>query len=138
MERVKEIFKGLNHNCIVSHPPALEADIERVNRELHGLGLEPLPLGLVDFFKICSGFEFNGVVIYGTYESQIVSHNEDRHDYYDEFPHLLFFGSIDDDIYTYNISTRRYESRDINGMECWEEYDTFEAFFFGEIMQWLE
>ncbi len=137
MERIKDIIEELDQDYALIYPPASEEDIESVNQDLSELGIGDLPAGIAEFFKICGGIEYNGMVIYGTYQNQIVSHNEDRHDYYQEFDHLLFFGAIDDDIYTYNTSTQRYESRDINGMECWDEFDSFEEFFRGEMAQWL-
>lgn len=137
MKKIKDIIDYLDSDYAQLYPPALDGDIESANRELQSLGVSKLPLGLVNFFKICDGLEYNGMVIYGTHNNQIVKHNEDRHYYYKEFSHLIFFGSIDDDIYTYNTKSQMYESRDINGMECWEEYDSFEGFFLGEILQWL-
>lgn len=137
MEKIKDIIGRLNRDYAVIYPPASDGDIECANIELQSFGVAKLPIGLVDFFKICGGVEYNGMVIYGTHNNQIARHNEDRHDYYKEFPHLIFFGAIDDDIYTYNTTTQMYESRDMNGMECWEEYDSFEAFFSGEMVQWL-
>lgn len=137
MEKIKEIINNLNRDCVVLCPAASDDDIQSVNRELERLEIPSLPEGLVNFFKICGGVEYNGMVIYGTYDNKIVRHNEDNHDYYEEFTHLIFFGSIDDDIYTYNTLKHKYESRDINGMECWDEYDSFEEFFNVEMMQWL-
>ncbi|MFI3280780.1 MAG: YrhA family protein [Rikenellaceae bacterium] len=137
MEKIRDIISRLNRDHALLCPPASDSDIESVNSGLQSAGIGQLPTDLVNFFKICGGVEYNGMVIYGTHNNQIVTHNEDRHDYHQGYPHLLFFGSIDDDIYTYNTSTHRYESRDINGMECWEEYDSFVEFFYGEMTQWL-
>jgi DNA topoisomerase VI subunit A len=46
---------------------------------------------------------------------------------------LLFFGRSDEDIFTYNPETQKYEARDITGFEVWDDYDTFEAFFKEEL-----
>ncbi len=137
MKKIKDVIDHMNRDYALLYPPATDRDIESVNKELESLGISKLPVGLADFFKICGGLEFNGMVIFGTHDNKIVTHNEDRHDYYEEFRHLIFFGVIDDDIYSYNTITQKYESRDINGMECWEEYDSFEEFFRGEMGQWL-
>ncbi|MFI3302501.1 MAG: YrhA family protein [Rikenellaceae bacterium] len=137
MEKIKDIIGRLNQEYAQLYPPASDVDIERVNNYLLELEIGELPPSLVAFLKICDGLEYNGLIIYGTHDDDIVRHNEDKHDYYEEFSHLLFFGSIDDDIYTYNATTQMFESRDINGMECWDEYDSFDTFFRGEMMQWL-
>ncbi len=137
MEKIKNAINSLNRDYAVVCPSASDSDIKNINDELQSLDIPELPDGLANFFKICGGLEFNGMVIYGTYGNRIVDYNEDCHDYYDELHHLVFFGVMDDDIYTYNTITQKYESRDINGMECWDEYDSFEEFFSGEMMHWL-
>ena len=55
----------------------------------------------------------------------------------EEIDNLIFFGRIDDDLYTYNFRTKRYEARDINGLDIWDQYHTFDDFFSKEMMKWL-
>lgn len=146
--------------------PATTADIEEANNELENLSLPPIPSGYADFLQQCNGFAFNGVELFGTdmvsdpetgFElMDMVSFIEQQHGIYVEqmldwgikdlseealkyiFPHdLLFFGRVDDDIFSYNPQTQKYESRDINSYEIWDEYPNFEDFWQGEISKYL-
>lgn len=121
--------------------PATTEDIEDANKELAGFGLPPIPSGYAGFLQRCNGFAFNGVEFFGTdivtdpetgfQLIDIVTFTQEQLDYFEEG--LLYFGRVDDDIFTFNPDTGKYEARDISGFEVWEAYDTFEAFLEKEI-----
>jgi hypothetical protein len=39
-------------------------------------------------------------------------------------------GRADEDYYTYNIETEKYEMLELESREAWDEFDTFEDLFF--------
>lgn len=84
--------------------------------------------------------EFNGMQIFGTNDNEIINSTIQNRNYradYEDIEYLIFFGRIDDDLYTYNLRTKKYESRDICCLDIWDEYDTFDDFFTNEMMKWL-
>lgn len=113
-------------------------EIVEINEKLRSENLPTLPDDLAEFYKIAGGLEFNGMQIHGTNNHEILTYNIDKHDYYEGYEDYLFIGSIDDDIYLYNSTTKKYEVRDINGMEIWDEYDSFHDFFDLELLKWLD
>ena len=140
LEKMKMIIDGLSRNGADVLPPATDEEIAKCNRELMKYKLTELPKDFVDFMKICCALEFNGMSIFGTYGCQIVEQNEMLRQFYSHQrckDKILIFGRIDDDIYTYNATTGKYEARDLNDYEVWDEYESFYAFFFTEMMKWL-
>ena len=140
LQKMMMIIDGLDRNGADVMPPATDEDIANCNNELRKYKLPILPKEFMDFMKICSALEFNGMSIFGTYGCQIVEQNEMFRQFYSHQrckDQLLVFGRIDDDVYTYNATTGKYEARDINGFEIWDEYESFYAFFFTEMMKWL-
>lgn len=136
---IQNIILNLDKSAIVN-PPASEIDIEKCNKKLGKIGVPQLPSDYVEFLKNCNGMEFNGMQIFGTENNEIVHHtaqNQIYYEHFDEIKELLFFGRIDDDLYTYNAKTQKYEARDINGFDIWDEYESFEEFFSKEMMKWL-
>jgi hypothetical protein len=126
--------------------PATDEDIALCQEDLAESGFPPLPADYVAFLQICNGAAFNGVELHGT---DIVTDNETNFQLIDivsfnedipfleemEYLKLLFFGRSDEDIFTYNPETQKYEARDITGFDIWDDYDTFEAFFKGELKE---
>lgn len=140
LEKMKMIIDGLSRNGADVLPPATNEEIAKCNQELLKYKLPTLPKDFSDFMKICSALEFNGMSIFGTYGCQIVEQNEMLRQFYSHQrckDQLLIFGRIDDDIYSYNATTGKYEARDLNGFEIWDEYESFYAFFFTEMMKWM-
>lgn len=123
--------------------PATAEDIKWANNELENSGLPSIPTGYADFLKHCNGFAFNGVELYGTdivtdpetnfQLIDIVSFSEQQLEVFNE--RLLFFGRVDDDIFTFNPGTGNYETRDITSFEKWSEYSHFEEFLEKEISE---
>jgi SMI1-KNR4 cell-wall len=117
-------------------PPATEDHIHRVvenvRRELH----TELPDAYLDFLRLSNGFDWNGVVIYGAGKNPIGTHPdrsiadivEMNLNYRDDarFRDLLVLGSNGMDIYTYRISTGRYEIYDEVPHELLESFPTFD------------
>ena len=137
---IRQTIAQLNLQWARVMPPATDEAIAHCNRRFTNLGLPTLPEGYIRFLKITNGLSFNGMDVFGTTNCEIVEQNIQQNlvfHYYKEVDNLLFFGRIDDDVYTYHAGTGHYESRDINGFEVWDEYDTFEAFFIGEMRHWL-
>ncbi len=121
--------------------PATTGDIGEANKELENSALPAIPSGYAHFLQQCNGFAFNGVELFGTdividpetnfQLIDIVSFTEQQPEYFDNS--LLYFGRVDDDIFTFNPTTEKYEVRDISGFEVWEEYGSFEEFLEKEI-----
>ncbi len=121
--------------------PVTPEDIEWTNKELEKLDLPPIPDDYANFLKHCNGFAFNGVELYGTdivtdtetdfQLIDIISFSEDKREHFND--QLLYFGRVDDDIFTFNPGTGRYETRDITSFEVWNEYNNFNEFLEKEI-----
>jgi hypothetical protein len=121
--------------------PATDKDIADCNKDLVELGLEPLPQGHIDFLKKFNGLAWNGVLFYSTYQvsesgnpdgfklCDLVSENNEFNDRY-ELDEKVLLGRADEDYYTYNIETKKYEALELESREVWEEFDTFEDLFF--------
>lgn len=112
-----------------------------------------IPCEYADFLKICGGFAFDSLELYGTdivsdpetgFElTDIVSATEDFNEYYVEEGYLeinhplLCFGRWNGDYFTYDSQTGKYQVR---SHECisdiWDEYDSFIAFFAKEVDRW--
>ena len=113
-------------------------DLAQCRKDLLELALEPLPLGYVDFLKKCNGFAWNGIEFYSTdqvYDPEsdytlldIVSTNDDFSDNY-EMDDRVLLGRADDDYYTYNIETKKYEILEYTSTDLMEEFDSFEELF---------
>jgi len=121
--------------------PASEEDIAGCQDDLIKLALEPLPQGFIDFLKKYNGLAWNGIEFYSTYEvteadnpdgyklMDLVSMNDEFNDRY-ELDEKVLLGRADEDYYTYNITTKKYEALELESREIWEEFDTFEDLFF--------
>jgi hypothetical protein len=117
-------------------PPATQEQIQRVvengSRELH----TEVPGDYLQFLSLSNGFDWNGVVIYGAGRNPIGTHPdrsiadivEMNLNYRDDsrFSDLLVLGSNGMDIYTYRISTDRYEIYDEVPHELIESFATFD------------
>lgn len=139
MMNIEEIIGNIDSEALLNSP-ATDRNIELCNSKLSKNNLPPLPAEFVAFLKICNGMEYNGMQIFGTKRNQVVNFTVQNQVYYERFDDikkLIFFGCIDDDIYTYNTQTRKYEARDICGFDIWDTYDSFYDFFFHEMMKWL-
>ena len=139
---MKNFLDKLNeHESAMVPRPAIAEDIEWANKELKQSGFPELPTDYAAFLQQCNGFAFNGVEIYGTdhvtdtddgFELiDIITFNEQQREYYSE--NLLFFGRVDDDVYTFNPETQKYEARDICGFDIWDDYETITDFLEQEI-----
>lgn len=121
--------------------PATAEDIEWANNELKKSNLPSIPNDYADFLRHCNGFAFNGVEMYGTDNItdnvtnfqliDIVSFSEQQSEFYND--QQLYFGRVDDDIFTFNPAVAKYETRDISSFEIWDQYDSFEMFLDKEI-----
>ena len=138
---MKFVEKLNEHESAMTPRPATVEDIEWANKELKESGFPELPADYAAFLQQCNGFAFNGVEIFGTdivtdrdsgYELiDIITFNEQQREYYNE--NLLFFGRVDDDVYTYNPQTQKYEARDICGFDIWDDYENINDFLDKEI-----
>lgn len=123
--------------------PVTAEDIKWANNELENSNLPLIPTGYADFLKHCNGVAFNGVELYGTdivTDPQtnfklidIVSFSEQQLELFND--QLLYFGRVDDDIFTFNPAVEKYETRDITSFEIWNEYNSFEEFLEKEISE---
>ena len=120
--------------------PASEDDITQCQEELDELGLEPLPQGYIDFLKINNGLAWNGIIFYSTDQvteadnpdgfklMDLVTMNDEFNDRF-ELDEKVLLGIADDDYYTYNIETKKYEVLEFSSRELMEEFDTFTDLF---------
>jgi len=142
MKIIDEIIEILNEDNGAMIPrPASKDDITQCQKMLVDIGLEPLPQGYIDFLKKNNGLAWNGIIFYSTDQ---VSAVDDPHgfkimDLYtmnDEFNNRfeldekVLLGIADDDYYTYNIETKKYEILEFTSRELMEEFDNFEDLFF--------
>jgi hypothetical protein len=124
--------------------PATDNDIDDCNKDLIEMGLEPLPQGFIDFLKKNNGLAWNGILFYSTYQvteadnpngfrlMDLVTENDDFNDRY-ELDEKVLLGRADEDYYTYNIDTKKYEALELESREVWDEFDTFEDLFFVQV-----
>ncbi|HET6975176.1 MAG TPA: YrhA family protein [Pyrinomonadaceae bacterium] len=117
-------------------PPATEEELQLVvqngSKQLH----TELPGDYLHFLRLHNGLDWNGVVIYGAGSNPISKHAdrsiadivEMNLNYRDDprFADLLVLGSNGMDIYTYRISTDRYEIYDEVPHELIESFPTFD------------
>ena len=142
MDIIDEIIDIVNEDDSAMIPrPATDKDITDCNKDLIELGLEPLPQGYIDFLKKNNGLAWNGIIFYSTdivteadnpdsfKLMDLVTENDDFNDRY-ELDEKVLLGRADEDYYTYNITTKKYEALELESREIWEEFDTFEDLFF--------
>jgi len=120
--------------------PASEDDITQCQNDLTDIGLEPLPEGYIDFLKKNNGLAWNGIIFYSTDQvtevdnpdgfklMDLVTMNDDFNDRF-ELDEKVLLGIADDDYYTYNIETKKYEVLEFTSRELMEEFDSFEDLF---------
>jgi hypothetical protein len=148
MNTIDEIIDILNEDDGAMIPrPASEKDIARCQRDLTKLGLELLPQGYIDFLKKNNGFAWNGIVFYSTDQvtevgssgcqnnpnsfriMDLAAMNDEFNERY-ELDEKVLLGRADEDYYTYDIETKRYEALELESREPWEEFNSFEDLFF--------
>ena len=120
--------------------PASDDDINQCQSDLIELGLEPLPEGYIDFLKKYNGLAWNGIEFYSTYQvteadnpdgfklMDLVSMNDEFNSRF-ELDEKVLLGIADDDYYTYNIETQKYEVLEFTSRDLMEEFDDFEDLF---------
>jgi len=142
MSIIDDIIDILNEDEGAMIPrPASEEDISECQNDLVELGLEPLPQGYIGFLKKNNGLAWNGIVFYSTDQvteagnpdgfriMDLATMNDEFNERY-ELDEKVLLGRADEDYYTYNIETKKYEALELESREVWDEYDTFEDFFF--------
>jgi len=145
MNVITEIIEILKEDTSSMLPrPATADDITQCQKTLTNLGLEPLPQGFIEFLKICNGLAWNGIIFYST---DIVSEKDNLHSFKlmdlvttnDDFNNRfeldekVLLGIADDDYYTYNIETQKYEILEFTSRALMEEFDTFEELFYNTV-----
>ena len=128
------------------NPPVGDEEIERCSRNLTGHGFPAIPQGYAEFLKICGGYAFDGVELYGTEPvteegssytlDSLCDMTFDFRKRYEDVCEvsgegLLCFGSdVCGDYLTYNDKTGKYQHRSHEGLaHVYFECDTFEEFF---------
>jgi len=138
---IDEIINILNEDSGSMIPrPASGDDITQCQNDLIDLGLEPLPEGYINFLKKNNGLAWNGIVFYSTdivteadnpdgfKLMDLVSMNDEFNDRF-ELDEKVLLGIADDDYYTYNIETEKYEVLEFTSRDLMEEFDKFEDLF---------
>ena len=123
-------------------PPIGDEEIKRCSRNLTGYGFPPIPQGYAEFLKICNGYAFDCVELYGTesvteegssftLQEDIGRETFDRRKYYEEYcersgSNLLWFGrDVCGNFFTYDDKTGKYQRRAHDAIgHIYSEYDT--------------
>jgi len=138
IEEIMDILKE-DSGSMISRP-ASDDDIKGCQKDLIDLGLEPLPQGYIDFLKKNNGLAWNGIVFYSTdivteadnpsgfKLMDLVSQNDEFNDRF-ELDEKVLLGIADDDYYTYNIETKKYEVLEFTSRDLMEEFDSFAGLF---------
>jgi len=118
--------------------PATEEELEHCNDDLAEIALELIPDGYAEFLKMNNGFAWNGIEFYSTLQvtdpeenytlMDLLIMNNDFSDAY-ELDEYFLMGRADDDYYTYNTETKKYEILEMSSRDVMEEFDTFEELF---------
>src|SRR5262245_474793 len=133
LERVAEEQRRFGSEL---QPPATEEQIRRLEeRAARDLKVE-LPDEYLNFLRRTNGFDWNGVVVFASESVPITAHPdrsipagvEMNLGYRDDsrFSDLVVLGSNGMDLYTYRISTGKYEIYDEVPHELIETFSTFD------------
>jgi hypothetical protein len=142
IRRIKEKYADLPPMFL---PPASDEEIKRHSRLLTGYCFPPIPQGYAEFLKICNGYAFDCVELYGTESVEeglsfplqdIGRMTFDMGKYYEEYcersgTSLLWFGmDVCGDFFTYDDKTGKYQHRAHDEIGyVYFECGTFEEFF---------
>jgi hypothetical protein len=142
MSVIDEIIDILDEDSGSMIPrPATDQDIADCNKDLTELGLEPLPQGYIDFLKKNNGLAWNSIIFYSTDQvteadnpngfrlMDLATMNDEFNDFY-ELDEKVLLGRMDEEYFTYNIETKKYEVLELETREVWEQFDSFEDLFF--------
>lgn len=134
-----EILEHLSENdgaMIVR--PASSKDLAQCQKDMAEVEMNPIPQGYIDFLRKLNGFAWNGIEFYSTDQvtdpetdytlMDIVTMNEDFAEYND-MPTKVLIGRADDDLYTYDTESHKYEVLDFTGKDVMEDYESFEDLF---------
>lgn len=118
--------------------PASAKDLAQCQKDMAEIELEPVPQEYINFLRKYNGFAWNGIEFYSTDQvtdpetdytlNDIVTANETFAEYND-LPEIVLLGRADDDLYVYDIVSKKYEVLDFTGKDVMEEYDSFDALF---------
>jgi hypothetical protein len=142
ISRIKKRFADIGAMIV---PPIGDEEIEMCSMYLTGYGFPPIPQGYAKFLKICNGYAFDGVELYGTEPAREKGSSymlqdiaavtfEMYKDYGEEYElgkSLLWFGrDVCGDYLTYDDKTGNYQHRSHESkVHVYFECDTFEEFF---------
>jgi len=127
-------------------PAATADELFSCDCDLRENNFPALPDDYANFLKICGGYAFDGVELYGAKEVtdddcrftliDVVSATESFNDYYIDEGYLelddyvLCIGRKNGDYIVYDPVERKYQVRDHENIsDIWDEYDSFEEFF---------
>ena len=123
--------------------PATTEDLKSCQEDMADEEMPLIPQGYCDFLSKLNGFAWNGVEFYSTDQvtdndtgfmlNDIVSANESFVEHNTGFGHCVHLGRADEDLFVYNTHNERYEVLDMTGRDVMEEYETFEAMFYGVV-----
>ena len=123
--------------------PATAEDLKSCQADMADEEMPLIPQGYCDFLAMLNGFAWNGIEFYSTDQvtdndtgfmlNDIVSANERFVEHNKGFEHCVQLGRADEDLFVYNTQNGRYEVLDMTGRDVMEEYETFEAMFYGVV-----
>lgn len=136
---IEDVIKKLkNEDSAMIVRPASAKDLAQCQKDMAEIGLAPVPQGYIDFLRGVNGFAWNGIEFYSTDQvtdpetdytlNDIVTANETFAEYND-MPEIVLLGRADDDLYVYDVKTKKYDVLDFTGKDVMEEYDTFDELF---------
>nr|AXS01238.1 hypothetical protein [uncultured bacterium] len=152
---LEAMLAKLREDCEMVLPPASADSLLRCDIELERLWLPELPMGYINFLKICNGYAFDGVELYGTSTADSPDPESNyklrdivwetcnfREDYGDDdetenYP-LLCIGQRNGDRIIYDSESQTYQLRDHETAftDVLEESDNFNDFFDEVVVQW--
>jgi hypothetical protein len=123
--------------------PANKKDLKLLKKDLIKMEIPPIPQGYADFLAKLNGFAWSGIEFYGTDEEldietaymlkDIISANEVFIYNNEGLEHCVQLGCSDEDLFVYNTQNRRYEVLDMTSRDVMEDFETFEAMFYGVV-----
>jgi hypothetical protein len=144
-QKIIQIKKKYRYLGVMIPPPIGDEEINRCSECLTGYGFPPIPQGYAEFLKICNGYAFDGVELYGTERvkekgssytlrdicGMTFNMHKEYGDEYELCKSLLRFGKdVCGDYLTYDDKTGNYQHRSHESfVHVYFQCDTFEEFF---------
>lgn len=140
IDKVKVIANGWGEDL---EPPANRTDLKNFADRIQQSYAVDLPLQYENFLQIVNGLEFNGLIIYGTKNSES-DPNASSLDFFEmnevlqeslraSMLNVIFVGENSTGVLTYEKDAKQFQYRDRIGLDRIEPYSSFEEMLKVEI-----